>query len=219
MRKARDRGSMMLEAVLILPVFVLIIFFLIQITFVWTAKQMTYYAAYCGARAAMVYNPADYGEDIGGGVVKQAACSVLSWISWSHGGQEGREYKAGGYAVPLSQNIQKQVSVTVSEDLDDGGLPAVTVTVTFKFPLFIPFGGPMMAYFFGASMNNVDTHGAIGLNVSAPNADAAVSGLDYDSRYEMYSVPLTESCTLAKPYRTETFPLMPDADRKALRID
>ena len=56
-----EHGSMMMEAVLVLPIFVLIVFFIIQMTFVWTAKQMTYYAAYCGARAALVYNPADYG--------------------------------------------------------------------------------------------------------------------------------------------------------------
>ena len=57
MKLKNDQGSIMLEATLILPLYVLFIFFLIQITFVWTAQQMTYYAAYCGARAALVYHP------------------------------------------------------------------------------------------------------------------------------------------------------------------
>lgn len=217
MKRTDDKGSMMLEAVLILPILVLFIFFLIQITFVWTAKEMTYYAAYCGARAALVYNPEDYSKDLNGGVVKQAACSVLSWMSWSYTGASA--YRVVDYEVPLSNNIQKQVSVDIEENWDDDALPAVTVGVTFKFPLFIPFGGPVVAYFFGAGMNGVDTSGSMDYNFYATNAKAAVKGLDFDSKNELYSIPLTEYCTLAKPYRTETFPLMPKADRKVLHVE
>ncbi len=80
----KQRGSMMLEAVLVLPVFLGLVFFLIQSTFVWTAHQMALYAAYCGTRVALVYNPDDYAGD--GGVVKRAVCMVLGWISFSHKG-------------------------------------------------------------------------------------------------------------------------------------
>ena len=133
-----EHGSIMLEAVLVLPLFVLIVFFVIQMTFVWTAKQMTYYAAYCGARAALVYNPADYGAEkqgdggwstggfVSGGVVHRAACTVLSWVSWSIGGydmsgghglfystssalNELKSFKIGAYTVPLSSNVSMNV--------------------------------------------------------------------------------------------------------------
>ena len=45
MKFRQDSGSIMMETVLVLPIFVMVVFFVIQMTFVWTAKQMTYYAA------------------------------------------------------------------------------------------------------------------------------------------------------------------------------
>ncbi len=235
MRNGRDKGSMMMEAVLVLPIFVLTIFFIIQISLVWVAKELTYYAAFCSARAAMVYNPAEYD-----GVGKAAACSVLSWMSWSSGGilSSLSEHMVGDYKVPLSGNVSKQVSVKIEEsELSDGGsksgksssgngssdgesnpptYPAVRATVTFKFPLFIPFGGPVVAYFFGAALNDVSTDGALTNVYSPTNPGAAVSGLDFDG--DIYKIPLVESCTLAKPYRTETFPLMSSSDKNLLGV-
>lgn len=281
--KLRDEhGSIMLETVLVLPIFVLIIFFIIQITFVWTAKQMTYYAAYCGARAALVYNPADYHAEqqddgswqsdgfIRQGIVHQAACAVLSWISWSIGGYDvsgGREsahttdkmtneylknFRIGTYGVPLSSNIRNQVAVDIKEfeKIENGEeskqssasdkkepaaiheqFPAVTVTVAFKCPLFIPLGGPLIAYFFGANdqiciptyeqQGEVITRDAIGVGgFTAYNGDAIHEHLKNRGNYTesnngqtYYSIVLTESCTMAKPYKTDTYPLIPQADK------
>ena len=272
MKSKGERGSMMLEAVLVLPIFVLIVFYVIQMTFVWTAKQMTYYAAYCGARAALVYNPADYGAEkqgdggwqtggfIRGGVVHQAACTVLSWVSWSIGGydmsggsglfysnngtlNEMKNLRVGTYAVPLSSNVRNQVSVDVSEYGNLGGtsgkksggkgqqapideqLPAVTVRVRFRCPLFIPLGGPVVAYFYGAGGSNgsdsVDlTQDSIGVggftatNGSEIHAKLVAQG-DYteSGSWSYYSMVLEESCTMAKPYKTDTYPLMPGEDK------
>ena len=215
-----DKGSMMMEAVLVLPIFVLVIFFIIQISLVWVAKELTYYAAYCSARASMVYNPEDYA-----GVTKAAATTVLSWMSWSTTGGHAN-FRVGDYDVPNSGNISNQVSVKIDEYSADGNggeegeggvtFPAVRATVTFQFPLLIPFGGPVVAYFFGAALNGVSTDGAL-TNVYTPtNASAAVSGLEFTGDY--YKIPLVESCTLAKPYRTETFPLVSGGDKTALGI-
>lgn len=216
MRKGSDRGSMMMEAVLVLPIFVLIIFFIIQISLVWVAKELTYYAAFCSARAAMVYNPADYD-----GTATAAAKTVLSWMSFSGSGKGGQSnMKVGDYEVPNSGGINGQVSVKIDEYSGDGKgdvtFPAVRATVTFQFPLLIPFGGPVVAYFFGASLNGVSTEGALTNMYIPTNADAAVSGLQYSGDH--YSIPLVESCTLAKPYRTETFPRISGGDKTALGI-
>ena len=272
MTSKSEHGSIMLEAVLVLPIFVLIVFYVIQMTFVWTAKQMTYYAAYCGARAALVYNPADYGAEkqgdggwqtggfVRGGVVHQAACTVLSWVSWSIGGydmsggnglfysnngalNEMKNLRLGTYAVPLSSNVQNQVSVNVSEYTNLGGtsgkksdgkageapieeqLPAVTVRVRFKFPLFIPLGGPVVAYFYGAHDSNGDdalalTEGSVGVGgFTATNGGEVHDSLAAHGNYtesgswSYYSMVLEESCTMAKPYKTDTFPLMSSEDK------
>lgn len=305
-----EKGSIMLETVLVLPIFVLIIFFLIQISFVWTAKQMTYYAAYCGARAALVYNPKDYHAEkqndgswrtngfIRKGVVHQAACTVLSWISWSIAGNDltqgaslayyngqGAEllnfwignyqvplssnirngqgierlnFWVGNYQVPLSSNIRNQVTVFVKEfeKIADSSekkepaeiqkqFPAVTCSVRFKFPLFIPLGGPIIAYFFGANddvcipthntveegENTVTIDDSIGIGgFRAYNGKSVHANLVAHGNYtnvkweneengkkgklEFYSIALTESCTMAKPYKTDTYPLMPETDKK-----
>ena len=274
-----EKGSIMLETVLVLPIFVLIVFFLIQIIFVWTAKQMTYYAAYCGARAALVYNPQDYHAEkqkdgswqtngfIRKGVVHQAACTVLSWISWSIAGYEStwggnyimqgadaKNYWIGNYQVPLSSNIRNQVAVSVKEfekikapsnkDSNDEEpaeiqeqFPAVTCSVTFKSPLFIPLGGPIIAYFFGANDDEcIPTYAsdysdnAIGVGgFRAYNGKAVHDNLERHGNYiqgyhtnksgkrilsqEFYTIVLTETCIMAKPYKTDTFPLIPDADK------
>lgn len=268
MKIRNDRGSMMMESVLILPIFVLIIFFLIQMTFVWVAKQMTYYAAYCGARAALVYNPADYNAEKSGsgwstggpirkGVVHHAACIALSWVSWSLSGYDlsgGKSLfylggkaaetvwniRVGTYSVPLSANVRNQVTVETSEyeaisdgnskpasgssksaEADIGGqFPAVTVKVTFKCPLFIPLGGPLIAYFFGAGQSDAKTDGAISTGgFTAPDSATVQAKLQQGGNYtnsgswEYYSIVLEESCTMAKPYKTDTFPLMPDGDK------
>ena len=45
-----DKGSMMMEAVLVLPIFVLVIFFIIQISLVWVAKELKIGRASCRER-------------------------------------------------------------------------------------------------------------------------------------------------------------------------
>ena len=197
------RGSVAMETVVILPLFVIIIFFIFQISLVWGAKQMVAYAAYCGARAALVYNPVDYDATLatdghwetrsletGGsqtGVVHHAACTVLSWVSWTLTEEQSlslnttvagavtnaanQNFMLGPTEVPLSSHIRSQVQVEVrefetirekddkssgsSKESDDSTpierqFPAVTVRVRFEFPLFIPIGGTLMGYFFGA---------------------------------------------------------------------
>ena len=194
--KRNEKGSMMMEAVMILPLMAFLIFFIIQLALVLLAKQMTYYAAYCGARAAMVYNPADYSAEQHGGIVHRAACTALSWISQSVKGSRPIiiPTNEGDYAVPRSDDIDEQVEVEIQEGsakLED--VPLVTVTVVFRCPLLIPLGGREMAFVSG-NANTTD-------------------------KYGWHSMPVQESCTLAKPYKTETFPLIPPEDRGVLKLD
>ena len=194
--KSKEQGSMMMEAVMVMPLLAFLIFFIIQLALVLLSKQMTYYAAYCGARAAMVYNPADYAAEQHGGIVHRAACTALSWISQSVKGSRPIMIPTneGDYAVPRSEDIDDQVEVKIQEgsaELND--VPLVTVTVVFHCPLLIPLGGREMAFISG----------------NAHTAD----------KYGWHSMPVQESCTLAKPYKTETFPLIPPEDRRVLNLD
>ena len=189
------RGSVMVEAIVVLPLFIFIVFLFVQSTFVWTARQMTVYAAYCAARAALVYNPRDYESD--GGIAKRAACEVLGWISFSHRGASPITIptmtKGAGYVLPASHGISNQVSVNVSNE--DDGFPAVTATVSFKYPLIIPLGGLLYVW-----------------------DSKTVGGFEADTADGWHYIMITESYTLPKPYSTATFPVIHEEDRKALDL-
>ena len=181
----------MLEAVIVLPLFIFIVFFFVQSTFVWTAHQMTTYAAYCAARAAIVYNPSDYSGD--GGVAKRAACEVLGWVSFSHKGSSPVKIptKTGEYQLPASDGIGEQVSVAIAEGTND--LPTVTVTVDFKYPLIVPLGGLLYV-------------------IDSKESGGFEAGTEDGWHY----LKVSESYTLPRPYSTKTFPVVPEEDRKVL---
>lgn len=235
MKKRGTRGAVMLETVILLPVILIIIFYLLQMIFVLLAKEVTYYAAYCGARAALVYNPADYADTnrvgSGGGVVGEAACTVLSWISQSVEGSEPLKIAAseGDYEVPRSENIRNQVSVKIVEGLTlpygeeelkklnieklEEAFPIVRVTVTFKCPLLIPLGGRIFAGlasspFQSEAKDTVSTFAEV----------VAAGAAKEDKRGWLYNyIEVQETCSLAKPYNTATFPLVPEDDKYILR--
>jgi len=58
--KKNDRGSVLLEFIIVMPVLLLLIFGTVQFALILMAKQLTQYAAFNAARAAIVYNPKDY---------------------------------------------------------------------------------------------------------------------------------------------------------------
>lgn len=235
MKKRGTRGAVMLETVILLPVILIIIFYLLQMIFVLLAKEVTYYAAYCGARAALVYNPADYADTnrvgSGGGVVGEAACTVLSWISQSVEGSEPLKIAAseGDYEVPRSENIRNQVRVKIVEGLTlpygeeelkklnieklKEPFPIVRVTVTFKCPLLIPLGGRIFAGlasspFQSEAKDTVSTFAEV----------VAAGAAKEDKRGWLYNyIEVQETCSLAKPYNTATFPLVPEDDKYILR--
>lgn len=235
MKKRGTRGAVMLETVILLPVILIIIFYLLQMIFVLLAKEVTYYAAYCGARAALVYNPADYADTnrvgSGGGVVGEAACTVLSWISQSVEGSEPLKIAAseGDYEVPRSENIRNQVSVKIVEGLSlpyseeelkklnieklKEPFPIVRVTVTFKCPLLIPLGGRIFA-----GLANSPFQSEAKDTVSTFAEVVAAGAAKEDKRGWLYNyIEVQETCSLAKPYNTATFPLVPEDDKYILR--
>ena len=235
MKKRGTRGAVMLETVILQPVILIIVFYLLQMIFVLLAKEVTYYAAYCGARAALVYNPADYADTnrvgSGGGVVGEAACTVLSWISQSVEGSEPLKIAAseGDYEVPRSENIRNQVSVKIVEGLTlpygeeelkklnieklEEAFPIVRVTVTFKCPLLIPLGGRIFA-----GLVNSPFQSEAKDTVSTFAEVVAAGAAKEDKRGWLYNyIEVQETCSLAKPYNTATFPLVPEDDKYILR--
>lgn len=217
----------MLETVMILPVLMLLISFLFQLFIVLLAREMTYYAAYCGARAALVYNPSDYSEEKDGGVVKEAACSALAWISQSVEGSKPLRIPAldDDYEIPRSASVRQQVSVSIREGLltDEKKLkdlydsrpssveefPVVAVTVTFNCPLLIPIGGRIFSGLARTPREELPNGDSLSNQIKLSARGAEVEkGRGWQFNY----IGVQDTCVLGKPYNTITFPLIPTED-------
>jgi len=222
----REHGAIALETVLILPVLLLIILYLLQLIFVLLAKEMTYYASYCGARAALVYNPSDYNVS-GGGVVGEAVCTVLAWVSQSVEGSTPLKIPVDGgedYTIPRSDHVRKQVQVTIREGLStdmenprsDEDFPMVSVTVDFKCPLLIPVGGRIFA---GLTRDKNREPRVAGGDTVSEFADIVARGAENEEgRGWLYNyITISETCSLGKPYNTVTFPRIPQEDAFIMR--
>ena len=160
---AMRHGTVLMECVLVLPLLTLLIFAIVQFALIWYAQIMTHYAAYNAARAALVYNPAEYSTGgsfkVSEGPCWQAACQTLAWVSsspdWNSStlGEKGayRLSVPGWFSIPYSDHIAQQVRI-VSGECEEGvsGLPAIKMTVAFDYPLHVPVISTLIAEFDGS---------------------------------------------------------------------
>ena len=232
-RSPRDRryGSMLLETVLVMPLLMMLIFGVIQFALIWTAKQMTAYAAFCATRAIMVVPDKD-GEN-GNEKEYAAKCAAkvaLSWFALADDPNEyGRRVQIPGWGAVFGSGsldarlLRADGNNGVEVRKNGENQPVAAVRVSFRFPLMIP----------GMAVNKV-----IG-NLSDRNKEAKtiqeqervenyVSNDIYDDLYFAAGrgrfnnpkferggrdsingwpyITLTETCVLPMPYSTAKFP-------------
>ncbi|MBR0458894.1 MAG: pilus assembly protein [Victivallales bacterium] len=145
-----DKGTALMEFVLVMPLFVFMIFCIIQLALVCMAKQLLHYAAFSAARAAIVYHPSEYSQNgvfyMSNGVAHQAACTAMSWMAQLPGGPSPLNIPGWG-DVPGSGFAFNQVFIDPDNSAILPDVPAVKVTVEFYYPLHIPFAGAIIGYF------------------------------------------------------------------------
>ena len=198
-----DTGTALMEFVLVMPIFVFMVFCIIQLSLVCMAKQLTHYAAYSAARAAIVYHPSEYSSDgvfhTDRGVVHRAACTALSWLGQLPGGPDRLNVPGWG-EVPGSGYISQQVAIEPenSEILKD--VPAVKVTVAFRFPLHIPFAGNIIGYFNGggSAEGNWDLVGFLPKDMP--------SRLNGNKIADTPCFLMRETCIMPMPWDNKMFP-------------
>lgn len=192
------RGSILAETALVLPLLLLLIFGIIQFALIWTAKQMTAYAAFCATRAIMVVPPGEQQK-----AARDAAKVALSWMALADEGQGARVTIPGWGAIfgsgTIEQRLQRDDGDEAVKILENGTEPIAAVRVTFRFPLMIP--GMVVNRIIGNAKNAPELEGKADfygdLNKSAGNP-GEISGWPY--------IELTETCVLPMPYSTEQFP-------------
>ena len=72
----KRRGSILMEFVIVAPIILLLVSMILQFAHVWTARQITAYAAYCAARSIMAVPRAEQKD-----AAKKAAELACSWMS------------------------------------------------------------------------------------------------------------------------------------------
>ena len=187
-----------MEAVLCLPLLLFLVTGIVQFARIWEARLLVQYAAYNAARAALVYNPADYGyvSEPGRflfhprqGPVWQAAVNTLAWRSATENGSDNLLFPgfAGANAVPNSSAIWWQTTVHMGRSWESNGM--VCVTINFQLPLLFSIFDPSLL----------------------TPTERAVEGEDGEkdpltSLNDFATFSLTESCILPKPWSTDLYP-------------
>ena len=225
-RACRDRcGSILMEFVLVAPLILLLVSFVLQFAHIWTARQITAYAAYCATRAAMVVPPNEQRA-----AAQKAAELVCSWMALVglNGGDDSAHNVAipGWGTIPGSDSAKVRVKETqIVSGYNGVGKPVVAVTVKFKFPLVLPLAGRMVSWAanrdVGEGLEKFDYghHEMTGGNNPAwagqevvmnasgdaeERGDAHDSSRHVDGKYPF--ITLTETCVLPMPYSTARFP-------------
>ena len=137
MRRFRP-GSILMEAVIILPVLVMLIFAVIQFANVMMVQQLVEYAAYCGARATLTCNVMQASDQ-----ATRAVLRVLAPVSLS---TESADADTGPHDYPGwgklkgTKDLASQVDVELSPSPIVGAdvFKYVGCKVTFRYPLLIP---------------------------------------------------------------------------------
>ena len=164
-----DKGSVLMEAIICLPVLLLLSLGVAQFAHIWYCRTVVHYAAYCGARAVLTapngenreltaarsaveivcapiafMNPTDEEDFSLPGIAPASGTTVNSVIE----GSGAVRYKKGGDSN-ISSNIL-QVSVSTPEDWHR------QVDVKMKVPLLIPFAGPVIGKLMTLWNNNAE---------------------------------------------------------------
>lgn len=192
MRANGERGSVLMESVLVLPLMLFLITGIFQMGRFWQARLFTQYAAYNAARAVLVHNPQHYLDKTGeaflerDGVAWLAAVATLAWVADGEPGAQGRRYRMPGWGdVPRSADLAERVRIVPEGCREEAGWVQVTVEYDYPtlFAVYDPAAGePRMR---AAGTENVDRVADIG-------------------RFPHFT--FREKCLLPKPWSTERFP-------------
>lgn len=187
----RRHGSILMETVLAMPVLLLLIFMVLQFALIWTARQMTAYAAFCSTRALLVVPPAERAT-----TAQNAAEVALAWVNMVGGNNDPVMIPGWGAVKGSDSSATRRVSVSF-----EVGSDTACATVSFKYPLLIP----------GMSINKIIANAAQGRTLSGtgtPNfyADQAELAANPTLIDGWPYLELKETCVLPLPYATTDFP-------------
>ena len=175
-----DKGSVLMEAIICLPVLLLLSLGVAQFAHIWYCRTIVHYAAYCGARATLTapigaaneltaarsavetvcapiafINPTDANDFSLPGITPASSTTVNSAI----GGSGAVRFKKNNDSNHINNILQVTVSTPPEQQWHR------QVDVTMKVPLLIPFAGPVI----GKLMSLWNEEGEFDINADTPD--------------------------------------------------
>lgn len=134
-----DKGSVLMESVICLPLLLLLSLGVAQYAHVWYCRTIVHYAAFCAARAAVTAPAGDAGTQ-----ARQAAETVCAPIAFS-GSAGGRDMELPGIgAVPGSGALKVESQNILDVKVSEESRHYVMAEVEFGVPLLFPVAGPVI---------------------------------------------------------------------------
>jgi len=138
---SRRPGSILMEAAIVLPVLLMLIFAVLQSANVMMVQQLVEYAAYCGARATLTCK-----ASLAPKHAKEAAKRVLAPVSLSReddGSRTGPHDYSGWGKLKGTKDLDDQIKIDLSPSpmTMASSERCVGCKVTFDYPLLIPIPG------------------------------------------------------------------------------
>lgn len=163
MRLRNQKGQAVVEYAIVFPIQLLFTLAIIQLAHVFVAKHLVSYAAFAGARAALVNESAE-----------DAAALVMSAVAGPAGGEFEDKITVPGWGdLPRSGAARLKTEVEIIDRIDDDGIPVVTCNVEHLYQLTIPVGN-YITYRLGemfVSLPDIeDTYGEPHLRINGTSA-------------------------------------------------
>ena len=208
----KSGGAVLLEFVMCFPLLLVLFFFGMQIAQIMITWQVVHYAAYMGARSAMVSNNLNR-KSRAEKVVKR----ILAVVSASPADSKDAKNRApdefskldGWGWLPDTKYLEKQVDVDIPlTDIDPSG---VRCTVKFKMFLHVPVAGNLIAFFANPNKKGgadewkkkLDQQG-VALNPALLADDPQTMELD---KVKYPYIELTSTGSVFIPYGTKFYPI------------
>ncbi len=189
MKNRAEQGSMLVEAVICLPVVLVLVLGCMQIAHIWMARQVVQYAAFAAARSLLtVPNSRHFTAVQPGGDAHKAAAAVCAWIALSQRPGATPVRVPGWGGIPGSGGIDEKLRLELKQP---AGEWVPVVTVNFDFPMVIPVAGPIIGWAVNPWQENQEWL----------ERKADVTGNTHGGESVRYPyIRFRESAALSKPY-------------------
>ena len=152
-----DNGTVLMEAIICLPVLLLLSLGVAQFAHIWYCRTIVHYAAYCGARATLTAPNGEANELTAARSAVETVCAPIAFMNPT----DEDDFSLPGITPASSSTVNSAIGGSgavrfkhSNNSNDSNNVLQVSVSkpsdwhrqvdVTMKVPLLIPFAGPVI---------------------------------------------------------------------------